>query len=315
MTTMRTKLVSPEEATAIIRDGDTVACSGFVGCGTPEELIAAIETRFLATGHPRDLTLVFAAAPGDARDRGLNRLAHEGLVKRAIGGHWSLVPKLARLAVEERIEAWNLPLGTLTHLFRDIAAHRAGTLTKVGLRTFVDPRQSGGRINTRSRDDLVSILTIGGEEWLFYKAFPITIALIRGTTADHTGNLSMEHEALTLDSLALAMAAKNSGGFVLAQIQRVAAHGELKPRQVVVPGIMVDCLVRSRPENHLQTYGTAYNAAFAGEFRVPLDMLGVMPLDERKIIARRAACELPMGGVVNLGIGMPEGVASVANEE
>ena len=312
---MKNKIVSAAEAIAIIRDGDTVAVSGFVGSGTPEESIAALEKRFVETGAPRDLTLVFAAAPGDGEERGLNRLAREGLVKRVIGGHWALVPKLAQLAVGGKIEAWNLPLGTLSQLFRDIAGHRAGTLTKVGLRTFVDPRQDGGRINERSREERVRVMEIDGEEWLFYKAFPIHVALIRGTTADLTGNITMEHEALTLDNLALATAAKNSNGFVIAQVERIAAPGALNPRHVVVPGVMVDCVVVARPENHLQTYGTPYNPAFAGEFKVPLDMLAAMPLDERKVIARRAAFELPMGGVVNLGIGMPEGVAAVANEE
>jgi propionate CoA-transferase len=312
---MKNKVVSAADAVAILRDGDTVACSGFVGSGTPEELIAAIEKRFLATGKPRDLTLVFAAAPGDGKDMGLNRLAHEGLLKRIIGGHWGLVPKLAALAVNDRIEAYNLPLGTLTHLFRDIAAHRAGTLTKVGLRTFVDPRQGGGKIGARTHEDLVRVLEIDGEEWLFYKTFPINVALIRGTTADLTGNISMEHEALTLDNLALAMAAKNCNGFVIAQVERVAAPGALNPRHVVVPGVMVDCVVLASAENHRQTYGTIYNPAFAGEFKVALDMLAPFPLDERKVIARRCAFELPMGGVVNLGIGMPEGVAAVANEE
>ncbi len=313
---MKNKIVTAAEAIAIIRDGDTVACSGFVGSGTPDELIDALEKRFLETGHPRDLTLVFAAAPGDGKDKGLNRLAHEGLIKRVIGGHWSLVPKLAALAMNDKIEAYNLPLGTLSNLFRDIAAHRAGALTKVGLRTFVDPRQSGGRINNRTREDLVRVMEIDGEEWLFYKTFPITVAFVRGTTADVTGNITMEHEALTLDNLALAMAAKNSNGFVIAQVERIAANGVLNPRQVEVPGVMVDCVVEaSHPSFHRQTYGTDYSPAFAGEFRVPLDMLTSMPNDERKIIARRSAFELPMGGVVNLGIGMPEGVASVANEE
>jgi propionate CoA-transferase len=312
---MKNKIVSAAEAIAIVRDGDTVASSGFVGSGTPEELIAAIEQRFLETGSPRDLTLVFAAAPGDGKERGLNRLAHEKLVKRVIGGHWSLVPKLGELAVSDRIEAYNLPLGTLTQLFRDIAGHRAGTVTRVGLRTFVDPRQGGGKINNCTREELVRVLEIEGEEWLFYKAFPITIALIRGTTADLSGNITMEREALTLDNLALAMAAKNSNGFAIAQVERIAAPGALNPRQVVVPGVLVDCVVLARPENHLQTYGTRYSPALAGEFKVPLDMLTAMALDERKIIARRCAFELPMGGVVNLGIGMPEGVAAVANEE
>jgi len=312
---MKNKIVSAAEAVAIIRDRDTVACSGFVGTGTPDELIIALEKRFLDTGAPRDLTLVFAAAPGDGKDRGMNRLAHPGLVKRVIGGHWSLVPKLGKLAVEEKIEAYNLPLGTITQLFREIAGHRAGILTKVGLRTFVDPRQDGGKINKRTTEELVRLMEIDGEEWLFYKAFPITVAFLRGTTADLTGNITMEHEALTLDNLAIATAVRNSGGFVIAQVERVSAHGALNPRNVVVPGVLVDCVVVAQPANHHQTYGTEYSPAFAGEFKVALDKVAPMALDARKVIARRCAFELPMGGVVNLGIGMPEGVATVANEE
>lgn len=312
---MKNKIVSADEAVAIVQEGDTLCSSGFVGTGTPDELIAALERRFLSTAAPKDLTLVFAAAPGDGKERGLNRLAHEGLVKRVIGGHWGLVPKLAALAVANKIEAYNLPLGTIAHLYRDIAAHRAGLLTKVGLRTFVDPRHGGGKINSVTTADLVRLMEIDGESWLFYKAFPIHVALIRGTTADPAGNITMEREALILDNLAIAMAAKNSNGFVIAQVERVAAAGSLNSRQVQIPGILVDCVVVAAPENHAQTYGTSYSPAFSGEIRVPLGSLRPLALDERKIIARRCALELPMGGVMNLGIGMPEGVASVANEE
>jgi propionate CoA-transferase len=312
---MRNKIVSSAEAAAIIRNGDTVSISGFVGIGTPDELLIAIEQRFLETREPAGLTLVFAAAPGDGKDRGLNRLAHEGLIKRAIGGHWSLVPKLGRLALDNKIEAYNLPLGCISQLYRDIAGKRAGLLSRVGLRTFVDPRQDGGKINSVTTEDLVELVEIAGREWLFYKAFPINVTLIRGTTADIAGNITMEREALTLDSLSAAMAAKNSGGFVIAQVERVAAAGSLDPRKVQVPGILVDCVVLGAPDNHRQTYAMPHSAAFSGQLRVPLDRVEPMPLDERKIIARRAALELPPGGVVNLGIGMPEGVASVAAEE
>lgn len=312
---MKNKIVTAAEAVAIIRSGDTVACSGFIGIGTPDELLNALRKRFDDTAAPRDLTLLFAASPGDGKGRGLDQLAQDGLVKRVVGGHFGLVPKLGAMAVEGRIEGYNLPQGTITQLFRDIAAHRAGTITKVGLRTFVDPRQQGGRINTATTEELVRLMDIDGQEWLFYRAFPISVALIRGTTADLAGNITMEREALTLDHLALAMAAKNSNGFVIAQVERVCAHGALNPRQVQVPGILVDCVVVAAPENHRQTYATPYNAAFSGELKVPLDMLVAMPLDDRKVIARRCAFELPMGGVVNLGIGMPEGVAPVANEE
>ena len=313
--TLKNKIVSADQAIAIIRDGDTICISGFVGIGTPDELIIALERRFLNEGHPANLTLVFAAAPGDGKERGLNRLAHKGLLKRVVGGHWALVPKIAELALDNAIEAYNLPLGCISHLYRDIAARRPGAISKVGLRTFVDPRLGGGKLNSITTEDLVELMEIDGETWLRYKAFPINIAFIRGTTCDPNGNITMEREALTLDNLAVAMAAKNSRGFVVAQVERIAASDSLNPREVLVPGVLVDCVVLAKGENHLQTYGTAYNHAYSGRQRVPLDRIEPMELDERKIIARRCAFDLPMGGVVNLGIGMPEGVAAVAAEE
>src|SRR5262245_52432701 len=197
---LKNKIVSPDEAIAIIRDGDTVCVSGFVGIGTPDELILALERRFLKEGHPSGLTLVFAAAPGDAKERGLNRLAHKQLLKRVVGGHWSLVPKLAELALDNAIEAYNLPLGCISELYREIAAHRPGTISKVGLRTFVDPRNGGGKINDVTTEDLVELMRIDDEEWLRYKTFPINVAFIRGTTCDPNGNITMERRALTHDN-------------------------------------------------------------------------------------------------------------------
>ncbi len=258
---------------------------------------------------------MFAAAPGDGKERGLNRLAREGLVKRAIGGHWSLVPKLGRLATANLIEAYNLPLGTISHLYRDAAAHRAGSLSKIGLGTFVDPRQGGGRINARTTEELVRLMEIDGEEWLFYKVFPVDVALIRGTTADAAGNITMEREALLLDAQAAAMAARNANGLVIAQVERIAATGSLDPRSVVVPGVLVDCVVVAAPGSHMQTYATAYNAAYSSELQVPVDTIAAAALDERKLIARRCAFELPLGGVINLGIGVPEVLGAVAAEE
>jgi propionate CoA-transferase len=312
---MRKKVVSATEAIAILRDGDTLCCSGFGSNGVPVELILALEKRFLETGSPKNLTLLFGGGPGDGGTGGVNHLAHEGMLKRVIGGHYGLVPQIGKLALESKVEAYNLPLGVISHLYRDIACGLPGTASKVGLGTFVDPRLEGGKIGSKTTEDVVQVIQLGGKELLYYKTFPISVAFIRGTTADPEGNITMERETLTQDALAIATATKNSGGFVIAQVERIAERGSLNPRRVKVPGILVDCVVLAQTENHPQNLNGNYNAAFSAEVRVPLDAMQPMALDERKVIARRAAFELLPNAVVNLGIGMPEGVAAVANEE
>ena len=313
----RNKVIDADAAARVILDGDTVAVGGFVGVAVPEELAAAVERRFLDTGSPRDLTLVFAAGPGDRGTGGLNHFARAGMVRRAIGGHWGLAPALGRLVMENAIAAYCLPQGVVSHLFRDIAAGRPGALSRVGLGTFVDPRVDGAKLNAKAVDDVVQLVELGGEEYIFYPSFPLHVGLIRATTADEEGNLTLEREAITTDVLAIAQAVKNSGGIVIAQVERVTARHHLPPQMVRVPGILVDAVVVADPANHPQTFAETYNPAYTGEVVAPAGpgRRNGLALDARTVIARRGARFLRWNSIVNLGIGMPEGVAAVAAEE
>jgi propionate CoA-transferase len=313
---MKSKIISAADAVQLVKSGDTVGITGFIGMGHPAELTEALEKRFLDSGEPKNLTLTFGASQNDGKSWwGLNRFAREGFVKKVIAGHFGLQPDLVKMIVQNKMEAYNIPQGVMVHLFRAIAGKKPGVLTHVGLRTFADPRETGCRLNDISKREVVKLVEIDGEEYLFYKAFPINVALIRGTTADTRGNITIEKEGIALEFLHLAMAARNSGGIVIAQVERIAAAGTLDPKLVKVPGIMVDYLVVAKPENHMQSMAEQYNAALTGEIRVPLSSWQPIPLDDRKVICRRAAMELIPDAVINLGIGMPEGVAAVAAEE
>ena len=309
------KVVSVEDAVALIQDGDVVAVSGYGTNGVPEKSLMALGKRFEETSEPKRLTLMFAGGIGDGADRGLNHLGHEGLLERTIGGHYGLIPKIERLAVENKIKAYNYPEGVMTHLYRNIAAGKNYATSHIGLETFVDPRQSGGKLNEATSEELVSLQINEGDETLYFKGYPINVALIRGTTADSEGNISLEKESLSLENLSLAMAARNSGGIVICQVERMAQTNSIDSRHVKIPGIMVDCVVLSEPEFHMQTFDAQYNPALSGELRVPLEQLPRMPLNEKKVVARRAALELTPQAVVNLGVGMPSGVGNIANEE
>ncbi len=313
---MKDKTTTTEQAMALIRDGDVVTTTGFVQSCIPELLHAALEKRYLEEGAPRDLTLIMCAGAGDSKGLGTGRLHHEGLLRRVIAGNFGRMPKVAQAAQAEKICGYNLPQGVISQLYRACAAGQPGLFSKVGLHTYVDPRHGGGKVNKKTKEDIVRHVEVEGEEWLFYKATKIDVALIRGTSADRSGNISMEREALTLDCLAQAMAAHNNGGIVIAQVERIVEDGSIKPKDVKIPGLLVDCVVLAEdPDMHRMNYGVQHNPALSGEIRVPVEGMPKMPLNQRKIIARRAAFELPPNGAVNLGVGAPDGVAAVANEE
>lgn len=309
-------VISAMKAVSQIKDDMTIATSGFVGNCLPETLSRAVENSFLQTGSPKNLTLFYAAGQGNRAGAGADHYAHEGLVKRVIGGHWNMAPKLGQLAMENKIEAYNLPQGTLAQLMRDIAGKRVGTITHVGLNTFVDPRIEGGKLNARTTEDILEVIEINGEEKLLYKAFPVDIAFIRGTYADEDGNISLEEEGATLECTSIAQATKNSGGKVFVQVKKVVATGSLDPRLVKIPGIYVDAIVIAEQEqDQTQSIGYPNDGAICGEYRAALSDIVYPSLSAKKVIGRRAAMELTPKTVVNLGIGIPEYISMVASEE
>ena len=239
----KVRIISAEEAALLVNDGDTISTGGFVSSACPEALSKAVEKRFLETGHPRDLTLFFAAGQGHRDGTGGDHYGHEGMIKRVIGGHWDRAASLGALALENKIEAYNLPQGVISHMYRDIAAHKIGTITHVGLYTFVDPRNGGGKLNSVTTEDIVKIVNIEGQERLLYKSFPINVVFVRGSYADEYGNCTVHHEIGPIDVTAMAQACRNSGGKVIVQVEKVVQGGTLDPKLVAIPGIYVDALV------------------------------------------------------------------------
>jgi propionate CoA-transferase len=307
-------VITAAEAAQLVKDGDIVTSSGFVGSCMPEALTKALEKRFLETGSPKKLTFFYAAGQGNRDGSGADHFAHEGMTKRVIGGHWNLAPNLGKLAIENKIEAYNLPQGVISQLYRDIAGHKVGTITHVGLNTFVDPRIEGGKLNSATKEDIVEVVNIAGQERLLYKPLSFNIGFIRGTYADENGNVTLEHEVCPLEATSIAQAVKNSGGKVIVQVEKIVKS--VDPRLVKVPGIYVDALVIAEDKaDHAQCVGCEYDGSMSGEFQVPLSSLTFPPLDPKKIIGRRGAMELASNTVVNLGIGIPEYISMVANEE
>jgi propionate CoA-transferase len=308
------RVVSAEQAVSYIHDGDTVLIGGSGGGhAVPEKLIAALETRFLEEGHPKSITTLHPVGLGDEDTQGVARLAHQDLLKRVVTGIFIDSPPIAQMAKEDQIEAYTLPQGALSQLMREMAAGRPGLITHVGLHTFVDPRYQGGRQSPSAKEELVELIELDGKEWLYFKPFHVDVTFLRGTTADEDGNISMEQEAIFGEMLSMAQATRRAGGVVIVQVRRLAKRGTLPPKQVIIPGMLVDLVVVD--PNQWQTYLTEYSPAYAGELRVPLSEIERLEFNVRKVVARRAAMELYRDAICNLGAGISTGIANVAAEE
>jgi propionate CoA-transferase len=306
-------IVTAEQAASHVRDADTVIVGGSGGTGAPEAVLEALEHRFLSTGRPHALTLFHVTGIGAVTEKGLCRLAHEGLVARVIGGNFGLQLPFMKLIVGDRIEAYNFPQGVMTQMCRAMAAKQPGVVTHVGLGTYMDPRQDGGKMNRSTREELVEVVNLVGREWLFYRAPVPNVAIIRGTTADEDGYVAMEHEGTTREDLSIAQAVHNAGGTVICQVKRLTKRGALHPQMVKIPGFLIDYVVLAPDQK--QTYGTVYDPSRSGDMPIPVSTVRPDPLTERRIIARRAALELRRRDVVNLGVGISAMIPNVAAEE
>ena len=312
------KVITAREAANLLPDGATLAMGGFCGFGSPDELLIGIRERFEETGHPKDLTLLKGVSVGDKAQRGGSRIAVEGLVRRIVCSHVGLEPATAKLIEENRCLAYMVPLGTITELLRAAASNKPGVLTRCGLETFADPRLEGSKANAVTREqgaDVVQLMNVNGEDCLFYPTIPVDVCVIRGTYADKKGNITLDHEALQAEQLEAAEAAHANGGVVIVQVEDVVDR-DFDPRTVKLHHFMVDYIVKARPENHIQGYDTdEFRPAVCGETRAPRGAVAPMALNDRKVCGRRAALELRSDMLINLGIGMPDAVASVAAEE
>jgi propionate CoA-transferase len=308
------RVVTADEAAALVQDGDTLLIGGSGGGhAVPEALIVAVERRFLADGSPRGITSLHPVGLGDQGSQGVSHFAHPGLLKRIVCGTYIDSPPIGEMAARDEIEAYTLPQGALSQLMREMASGRPGLITHVGLHTFVDPRQGGGRQSPSAREQLVEVVEVDGREWLFYRPFAVDVAFLRGTTADEDGNVTMEQEAVFGEMLSMAQATRRAGGVVVVQVRSLAKCGTLPGKLVKIPGILVDLVVVD--PDPWQTYETKYSPAYSGELRIPVSDIAALPLGPRKVIARRAAMELFPGAICNLGSGISTGIARVAAEE
>jgi len=317
---MKNKFMSALAAIELIKSGDTLAVAAVGLIGYPELLVRTLEEKYLAQQSPGGLTIVAGCGHGNWDHRGDSRFAHTGFVKRAVVTHPETVPPLRDMMVTGEVEGYVFPQGVMNQFFRSIAAKQPGIVSKIGLGTYIDPRQDGGRIHPSAEEDLIELIELRGEEWLLFKAFPINVALLRGTTADEKGNISIENEGVQLELIELASAVRASGGKVIVQVERIAKAGTLHPKSVKLPGVLVDAVVicENVQVDHMQTAGTFYNPSFSGDLRVPMYQTAASSesLTAQDIIARRALLEMRPGDIVNLGMGIPGAVlGSTAGKE